>query len=82
MRGLGSLSNAEGGAATAAVTRMNTATSEEAFNAALDDYEKIIRQGMARAEARIQQSNGQVQTPPGMQAPGATSNGVKWSIEP
>lgn len=65
MRGLGSLSNAEGGAATAAVTRMNTATSEEAFNAALDDYEKIIDQGIARAQAKIQQSGGQVQAPPG-----------------
>lgn len=84
MRGLGSLSNAEGGAATAAVTRMNTATSEEAFNAALDDYEKIIDQGIARAQAKIQQSGGQVQAPPGIQrAPvGATSSGVKWSIEP
>jgi hypothetical protein len=59
MRGLGSLSNAEGGAATAAVNRMNTATSEEEFNAALDDYEKIVRQGMARAQARLQQGGGQ-----------------------
>lgn len=84
MRGLGSLSNAEGGAATAAVTRMNTATSEEAFNAALDDYEKIIRQGMNRAQSRIQQSGGQVQAPAGLApaAPGATSSGVQWSIEP
>ncbi|QIG72936.1 putative injection protein [Rhizobium phage RHph_N3_2] len=82
MRGLGSLSNAEGGAATAAVTRMNTATSEEAFNAALDDYEKIIDQGIARAQAKIQQSGGQVQAPPGIRTPGATSSGVKWSIEP
>lgn len=84
MRGLGSLSNAEGGAATAAVARMDTATSEEEFNAALSDYEKIVRQGMARAQARIQQSGGQVQAPPGMApaAPGATSSGVKWSIEP
>lgn len=82
MRGLGSLSNAEGGAATAAVTRMNTATSEEAFNAALNDYETIIRQGMARAQARIQQSGGQVQAAPPVAAPGATSSGVRWSIEP
>jgi hypothetical protein len=53
MRGLGSLSNAEGGAATAAVNRMNTSTSEEEFNAALDDYEKIVRQGMVRAQSRL-----------------------------
>ncbi|MDR9813114.1 hypothetical protein [Rhizobium hidalgonense] len=84
MRGLGSLSNAEGGAATAAVNRMNTATSEDEFNSALDDYEKIVRQGMARAQARIQQGGGQVQAPPGLQASpvGATSSGVKWSVEP
>lgn len=82
MRGLGSLSNAEGGAATAAVTRMNTATSEEAFNNALNDYETIIRQGMARAQSRINQSGGQVQATPPVTAPGATSSGVKWSIEP
>lgn len=53
MRGLGSLSNAEGGAATAAVTRMNVATSEEEFMAALDDYEKIVRQGYARAASKL-----------------------------
>jgi len=53
MRGLGALSNAEGGAATAAVTRMDTATNEADFNAALDDYEKIIRQGINRAQARV-----------------------------
>lgn len=52
MRGLGALSNAEGSAATAAVNRMNTSTSEAEFNAALDDYEKIVRQGMERAAKR------------------------------
>lgn len=81
MRGLGSLSNAEGGAATAAVNRMNTATSEPEFNAALDDYEKIVRQGMARAQARLQQPGAQMQ-PAAPSAPGATSSGVQWSIEP
>lgn len=53
MRGLGALSNSEGSAATAAVTRMDTATSEEAFTAALNDYEKIIDQGIARAQSRL-----------------------------
>ena len=67
MRGLGALSNSEGDAATRAVTRMNTATSEEAFNAALNDYETIIDQGIAKAQQRIQQSGGQVQAPPGTQ---------------
>lgn len=82
MRGLGSLSNAEGGAATAAVTRMNTATSEEAFNAALDDYEKIIDQGIARAQAKIQQSGGQVQAPPGVAPPAPSVPGAVRRYNP
>lgn len=52
LRGMGALSNAEGQTATAAVTRLNTATSEEEFMAALDDYEKIVRQGYDKAAAR------------------------------
>jgi hypothetical protein len=50
LRGMGALSNAEGSTATAAVTRMNTATSEEEFLRALNDYEKVVRQGMGRAQ--------------------------------
>jgi len=53
MRGLGSLSNAEGGAATAAITRMNTATSTEAFKKALSDYREIVQQGIDRGRARL-----------------------------
>lgn len=53
MRGMGSLSNAEGQTATAAITRMDTATSEEEFNAALDDYESIVKIGKDRAAKRL-----------------------------
>lgn len=53
MRGLGSLSNSEGGAATAAITRMNTATSKEAFLDAANDYRKVVKQGMSRAQSRL-----------------------------
>lgn len=53
MRGLGALSNAEGQTATAAVTRMDTATSEEEFLRALADYEAIIDQAIARANSRM-----------------------------
>ena len=53
MRGLGALSNAEGGAATQAITRMNTATSTEAFKKALADYRAVIETGMNRARSRI-----------------------------
>jgi hypothetical protein len=54
MRGLGQLSNAEGSAATAAINRLNTATSEQEFDDALNDYEKIVSLGKARAMKRLE----------------------------
>lgn len=53
LRGMGSLSNAEGDTATKAVNRMNTATSKGEFMAALDDYEKIVKQGRDKASSRM-----------------------------
>lgn len=78
MRGLGALSNTEGATATAAVTRMDTATSEEAFQAALNDYERIIDQGIARAQSRL--GGGQAQMPVQGNT-GKTKSGVSWSVE-
>lgn len=63
MRGLGALSNNEGGAATAAVTRMNTAATEEGFLEALNDYEKIVRQGMGRAQKRLGEAPAEMPAP-------------------
>lgn len=57
LRGLGALSNAEGQTATAAVTRMNTALRKEDFLAALNDYEKVVNQGLQAAQGRIQSRN-------------------------
>jgi hypothetical protein len=53
MRGMGQLSNAEGATATAAVTRMQTSLSEADFDAALADYEKIVRQALTRAQTTM-----------------------------
>lgn len=78
LRGMGSLSNAEGETATKAITRMNTSTSEEAFLDALDEYEKIIDQGIARAESRLPSSvNSQIPSvnPTGMNT---TTTGIPW----
>lgn len=55
LKGMGALSNMEGQAATAAVTRMDTATSQEAFLKAVDDYRKIVDAGRQRAAARMGQ---------------------------
>ena len=53
MRGLGALSDTEGKAARQAVTRLDTATSKEAFLDALADYEKIVTRGRDRAKEII-----------------------------
>lgn len=66
LRGMGSLSNAEGQTATAAITRMNSATSKPEFLDALSDYEEIVRRGREKAAARIQPTaQEQPTTPPG-----------------
>lgn len=53
LRGMGALSNTEGATATAAVTRMKTSMTEEGFLKALADYEKIVRQAMDKAQAKV-----------------------------
>lgn len=53
MQGMGALSNQEGQTAKAAIARLNTATTEEGFMSALDDYERIIRRGRDRAQKRV-----------------------------
>lgn len=75
MRGLGQLSNVEGQAATAAVTRMDTATSREAFLKALADYRAVIMAGRDRSLRNMPSQ-------PAMNGAGQTSSGLKWSIEP
>jgi hypothetical protein len=55
----------EGQAATAAVTRINTATSKKAFIDALDDYRKIVESARERA---IRRAPGQAAPEPQAQA--------------
>ena len=73
LRGMGALSNMEGQAATAAITRINTATSKEAFLKALDDYRKIVEAARERAIRRGPQ--GQQQDPQAVPAPMAPQAG-------
>jgi hypothetical protein len=63
LRGMGSLSNAEGQTATRAISRMDTATSTPAFLDALADYEAIVQIGRERAAARIQTPTGATAQP-------------------
>jgi hypothetical protein len=73
LRGLGALSNTEGQAATSAITRMDTATSKEAFLKAVSDYRSIIETGKQRAAERIQSSNA---------APRAQNSGPEYIYNP
>jgi len=52
MKGSGSLSEAEGKAATAAITRMSTSTSESDFRAAAADFDRIIAGGLDVTQKR------------------------------
>jgi hypothetical protein len=56
LKGMGALSNAEGQTATAAVTRMDTATSKEAFLKAVEDYRGIIQAAKDKAIGQMNQS--------------------------
>jgi hypothetical protein len=51
LRGMGALSNAEGQTATQAITRMDTATSREAFVDAILEYRDVIERGRNKAIA-------------------------------
>lgn len=83
LRGMGSLSNAEGQTATAAITRMDTATSEKEFNAALADYEEIVKLGRDRAAKRLKAPAEAGDAPaPGDDGWTTLPNGVKVRVKP
>lgn len=52
LKGGGQITEVEGKKATDAIARMDNATSEEEFKAAVKDYQDVIRRGMNRAKLR------------------------------
>jgi hypothetical protein len=52
LKGGGSITEAEGTKATAAINRMSTAQSEKEFNIAAREYQDVLRTGIARAKAK------------------------------
>lgn len=56
LRGGGQITEVEGKKATQAIARMQTAQSEGAFLKALDDYEEVIKAGVARARKKAGQT--------------------------
>jgi hypothetical protein len=77
LKGGGAITDYEGQKAEAAFARMSTAQSVEDFNAALDEFNAAVQQGLAKLEA---QAGGGV-TPAQPQSPRQTSTGVQWSVE-
>jgi hypothetical protein len=73
LRGMGSLSNTEGQAATAAITRMNTSTTKDEFLAALADYEAVVKGANERAQVRL---GAATPVEPLAAAPAATGQGA------
>ena len=69
MRGMGSLSDAEGKAAREASARLETAQSQEEFTKALGDLETLVRKGLSTAYAKA-----------GQQQPTAPSANGGWSV--
>jgi hypothetical protein len=84
MRGMGALSNAEGQTATAAVTRMDTATSKQAFLKAVADYEAIIRRARAKAEiiSKSRMTRGQVDATLPVQDRQTLGYGTQQTVRP
>jgi len=55
LRGMGALSNQEGEAATKAVQRMSTSSSEAEFKAAAKDFNEVIQRGIDRNRVKLGQ---------------------------
>lgn len=70
LKGGGAITEVEGKKATEAIARMDNATSEEDFSAALNDYESVIRTGMERAQQKATQGAGPVSYPSNAGLPG------------
>jgi hypothetical protein len=68
LKGGGAITETEGKAATSAITRMNTATTEDEFVNAARDYQKTIMGALTRAKAKAgvsnESSNISTQNPP------------------
>lgn len=72
LRGAGAISDTEGQKAGAAISRMmNPDISQDAFNAALDDYEAIIKAGYSRIQQQAAQTGADPASMPQLAAPAA-----------
>jgi hypothetical protein len=74
MRGLGALTENEGKAATAAVARMDQATSKDDFLAGLAEYRKFVRMGLENARRKAGKAPSAPAASVGVKRP----SGVTW----
>lgn len=79
LKGGGAITDYEGQKAESAFARMSTAQSVEDFNAALDEFNAAVQQGLAKIEA--QAGGGVAPASAPARGPRQTSTGVQWSVE-
>ncbi len=84
LQGMGALSNTEGLAATAAIARMDTATSKQAFLKAVADYRALVNAGRLRALERMRSSGQQYVPPPSTstESPAEQNSGPVYIYNP
>lgn len=71
LRGGGQITEVEGAKATAARARLDTAQTKEDFDKALDDFERVVRTGLARSRAKASGTASPQMAAPAMLDPAA-----------
>lgn len=64
LKGAGAITEQEGNKATAALSRMNTASSETEFKSALQDYMNVVAEGYRTARSQVQRGKAAVSGAP------------------
>jgi muramidase (phage lysozyme) len=83
LKGAGQISEAEGAKAEQALSRLgNQRISDEEYLRAIDDFEGVIRTGLARARKQAGVPEAGAGQPQSQDGSRTTSGGLKWSIEP
>lgn len=86
LKGGGAITEQEGAKATAAIARLNPRQSEEGFSKALMDFDGVLAQAQARAQANAPQQGSQAAPTPAQPAPTPAAEriirGQRWVLNP
>lgn len=79
LRGGGAITDIEGKKGENAQARMQTAQTQESFDAALKDFKDVVKAGMLRSAAKARGAGAPAGQPQG--ASNTTQSGIQWSIQ-